>query len=187
MEILLVGILLIVIIVIIVKQNNKGLEKQYLSSDQSELEKAEQVLKNNGYEVNKKSEGGGCLKTLMGFAIFLALLLLIIFIGDGINNPYSSYEKSSTFKVYTSNDADKLEAYNYAEKWVKDKLKSPSSAKFPDSQRKVEDTKYEYDNTYKINSYVESANSFGVLIKTKFTCTIYFKEGSVYCKDLVLY
>ena len=186
MEIILV-ILILIIIVLFIKENNKSLEDKYLrGKDQSDVSEAEQLLINSGYEVKKKTENSGCTKIIMGFAVILGVLLMIIFIGDGINKP-SSPGKKTYSKTYSNDYASKLEAYSYAENWVKDKLKSPSSAKFPDSERKVNDTEYYGDNTYKIKSYVESQNSFGAMIKTNFSCTISFKDGSVYCNDLILY
>lgn len=184
MEIILV-ILILIIIVLFIKENNKSLEDKYLrSKDQSDVSEAEQLLINSGYEVKKKTENSGCTKPMMGFAVILGVLLMIIFIGDGINKP-ASVETSS--KTYTGNYSDIILAYNYSRDFVKQRLKSPSSAIFPDSQQKVDDTSYVGDNTYKIDSYVESMNSFGAMIKTRFTCTIIFKDGSVECKDLILY
>lgn len=88
-------------------------------------------------------------------------------------------------KTYGNDDADRIEAYNHAKNFVKDKLKSPSSARFPGTMEKDGHIEYIGDQTYKIKSWVEGPNSFGVFIRKHFSCTIYFKEGSVYCEDLI--
>lgn len=185
---LLVAIIVLGSVILFAKWGSSKLVSSENNSEinHSNIDEAERLLKENGYEIKKKQESSGCLKFLMGFAVILGVLLMIIFIGDGINKPSSPGEKTYS-KTYSNDYASKLEAYSYAENWVKDKLKSPSSAKFPDSERKVNDTEYYGDNTYKIKSYVESQNSFGAMIKTNFSCTISFKDGSVYCNDLILY
>lgn len=59
-------------------------------------------------------------------------------------------------------------AYVYAEEAVKQKLKSPSTAKFPyydtDSLSKSS------DGSYTISSYVDSQNSFGAMIRSQWSC-----------------
>lgn len=79
-------------------------------------------------------------------------------------------------------------AYNYAEDFVKNKLKSPSSAKFPETKDKIKHTTCNYDEcSYTIRSWVESTNSFGAMIKTEFECTIYFKDDKVQCSKITFY
>lgn len=128
-----------------------------------------------GYELKKKKNSNGCL-----FYLVLGLFTLIAIIW--ITGKTSNYNVP---KTYGNDDADRIEAYNHAKNFVKDKLKSPSSARFPGTMEKDGHIEYIGDQTYKINSWVEGPNSFGVFIRKHFSCTIYFKEGSVYCEDLI--
>lgn len=146
-----------------------------------EIEAAKAILKDSGYKIEKKkSNSGGCL-----IALFVFLFVGYMIVSDTNND--SGTSSYSVTKTYGSNDGDKLEAYNNARDFVKKRLKSPSSAKFPDSQQKVDDTEYIGDNTYKIRSYVESQNSFGAMIRTDFSCKIRFEGRDVYCSELILY
>lgn len=136
----------------------------------------------------KKKKEGGCLKFVVIVIMLWGVVSLI-----GNHNSYSGSDNESDNKNvnedtrYTGNYSDKILAYNYAKDFVKKKLKSPSSAVFPDSQHKVDNTEYVGNATYEINSYVDSQNSFGAMIRTNFSCTIYFENGSVFCKDLILH
>ena len=89
-------------------------------------------------------------------------------------------------KVYGDNTADRLEAYIYTEDFVKKRLKSPSSAIFPDAKARDESVLYLGDGKYKIKSYVDSQNSFGAMLRTKFSCEITFADGMVTCNSLVI-
>ena len=72
-------------------------------------------------------------------------------------------------------------AYNLLSDQIKEQiLISPSSATFPSSIKKAEHTKYLGDHTYYIESYVESQNKIGAMIKTNFSSKVVFKsDGGV--------
>ena len=127
-----------------------------------------------GYELKKKNSNGCLFYLVLGLFTLLAIIW--------ITGKTSNYNVP---KTYGNDDADRIEAYNHAKNFVKDKLKSPSSARFPGTMEKDGHIEYIGDQTYKINSWVEGPNSFGVFIRKHFSCTIYFKEGSVYCEDLI--
>jgi hypothetical protein len=61
-------------------------------------------------------------------------------------------------------------AYIQAEKWVKDRLVSPSTAKFP-SIKTEHVTRYA-GNKYRINSYVDSQNKMGATIRTRWMAEV---------------
>ena len=61
-------------------------------------------------------------------------------------------------------------AYIMTEDWVKQRLKSPSTAKFLDTEKKEHTTRN--GQVYKISSYVDSENSFGGMMRTNFTATV---------------
>lgn len=95
------------------------------------------------------------------------------------------------FLAYGSSNSDsdspsdnKFLAYSYAEDFVKKKLKSPSTAEFPGTVEKDKHIKELGDGKYKIDSWVDSQNSYGAQIRTNFSCTITFEGDNVYCNDL---
>ena len=59
--------------------------------------------------------------------------------------------------------------YQVTKDYVKNNLKSPSSAKFP-SMNYVQI--YKNGATYTVNGYVDAQNSFGATLRTKYTITI---------------
>ena len=108
--------------------------------------------------------------------IIIAVIAVITFISNLKEDDSSSSSFSST---------NKFMAYSYAEDFVKKQLKSPSTAKFP---RAVEERNGHIiilgNNRYAINSWVDSQNSFGATIRTRFSCIIIFEGDVVRCEDL---
>lgn len=101
-------------------------------------------------------------------AAFIAVICFILF-GD------DSSSSSST---------NKFMAYSYAEDFVEKQLKSPSTAKFPKVVEKDSHITELGNNRYKINSWVDSQNSFGATIRTRFSCIIIFDGDMVRCENL---
>lgn len=135
---------------------------------------------NNYNKLNQQNKHKtGCLKSCMiviGVLFCISIIDMKFFRDGGVEHLQNPCD-----------DTNKIYAYNCAARFVKKELKSPFSAVFPDTRQKVHDTECNYDNTYKIDSYVESQNSFGAIIKTNFSCTIRFDGESVYCEDLIFY
>jgi len=111
--------------------------------------------------------------------LVVSLILLVIVIAlinvSGGKKPEQAQEP----KV----EHDKISASVMAEEFVRQKLKSPASAKFPwydDSMIKdLGDGRYIY------KSYVDSQNSFGALVRTNFTCCIkYAGDNKWECESL---
>lgn len=70
----------------------------------------------------------------------------------------------------SSKPPGKLEAYSVSQQFVKQQLKSPSTAKFPvymDTAVITNDNK-----RFKVESYVEAENSFGVSVKHRYFCVL---------------
>ena len=93
-------------------------------------------------------------------------------------------DKYGIEEIRHGSDKDKLEAYGYVENFVKNKLKSPSSAVFPSYREQIEHTDYLGEDVFKIKSWVDSQNGFGAMIRTRFVCTIYYQDNKVKCQDL---
>jgi hypothetical protein len=64
---------------------------------------------------------------------------------------------------------DTVMAYIISQNFVKANLKSPATAEFP---LQPEFTQQLSNNKYRIGSYVDSQNSFGALIRTRFFCDL---------------
>ena len=96
----------------------------------------------------------------------------------------SCFNSTETNNIPTQ--SNKFLAYNYAEDFVKQNLKSPSTAEFPKTIEKDNHIKELGNDEYLINSWVDSQNSFGAMIRSKFSCKIIFEGGSVRCEDLVI-
>lgn len=77
-------------------------------------------------------------------------------------------------------------AFNYAEDFVKQRLKSPSTAEFIGTFEKSDHITELENDEYLINSWVDSQNSFGAMIRSKFSCKIIFEGEKVRCENLVI-
>jgi len=93
--------------------------------------------------------------------LFLFLILgglFAVFIISAIRTPVA--ESSRVGSV------DKHGAWAYMQLFVEEKLKSPTSAEFPTAgYRHVTELG---DNRFKVESYVDSENSFGATVRTNF-------------------
>ncbi|WP_319230545.1 zinc ribbon domain-containing protein [Draconibacterium orientale] len=122
--------------------------------------------------VNKpKKKNNGCLV----FFVIIAVLIAIFYITGSDDDNSSSNSSPST---------NKFLAYNYAEDFVKESLKSPSTAKFPGVSEKDQHTTDLGGGKYKIESWVDSQNGFGATIRTRFSCIIIFEGNNVKCQQL---
>jgi hypothetical protein len=129
-------------------------------------------FKNNEIEIETN------IKLVAGLITIGIFIALFFGIKSFFSQEFSNSDNSSTYKQLS---------YNYAEKYVKQKLKSPSSAKFPSLFERQDHISRISDTEYKINSWVESQNSFGAMIKTRFSCTIKIKNDVVSISDLKIY
>lgn len=64
-------------------------------------------------------------------------------------------------------DADKSDAYYTSQTFVKNRLKSPTTAKFP-HERDITVVPVGDGLTYKIYAFVDSENSYGAMLRTKY-------------------
>lgn len=86
-----------------------------------------------------------------------------------------------------SEDAKKFEAYTYAENFVKMKIKSPSTARFPSTLEKSKHIVKIKEGKYKVASWVDSQNGFGATVRSGFSCTIVIANGKVTTDDFTIY
>lgn len=91
----------------------------------------------------------------------------------------------ATYKA--SHDDNSFLAYNYAEDFVKENLTSPSTAEFPETLTKKDHVTRLDASTYKIVSWVDSQNTYGAVVRSKFACTIVFEGDQVSLTTLDFY
>ena len=127
-------------------------------------------------EILKKKGGSGCGTWVIIAGVIIFILYLIGSSGD--DNSSSSSSSGST---------NKFLAYNYAEDFVKKKLKSPGTAEFPGTFEKADHITELGANKYKIVSWVDSQNGFGATLRTRFSCVIEFNGNEVSCTELQFY
>ncbi|WP_286975094.1 hypothetical protein [Acetomicrobium sp. UBA5826] len=107
-----------------------------------------------------------------GCSIVVIILLVSVFAFAGFKtNENSTNAPSQSAQPAHENKADKTEAIIMAEEFVKDRLVSPSSAKFP--WRSSETTAVKVDeDTWVISSYVDSQNKFGAMLRTYYIAKV---------------
>jgi hypothetical protein len=124
-------------------------------------------------DVTKKPKKiNGCLSVLIIAAVIMTGLYIL---GSSGDNSSSN----------SDNTTNQFLAYNYAEDFVKQKLKSPSTAVFPEVSEKNEHITDLGSGKYKIDSWVDSQNGFGAMVRTNFSCTIIFEGEKVRCEDMI--
>ncbi len=73
----------------------------------------------------------------------------------------------------------KVEAWACAQTQIRNGLKAPRTAKFPwQSEAQITDLG---NNSFQINAFVDSENSFGAMLRTKFQCKITMEPDSGDC------
>jgi len=104
---------------------------------------------------DKKAEKTNVFSAIIG--IFILACLFLIFTYKEDPDLYKRQDNSTS-------------AYIMCQKFVKDKLKSPSSAVFPDTYAEIKRgaVKKLDEQEYQIISYVDAQNSFGAMIRTVF-------------------
>jgi len=87
---------------------------------------------------------------------------------------------------YVKTSYSAIDAYFIAQECVKEKLVSPASADFPHiSEITVDEIN---DSTFYIKGYLDSQNSFGAMLRSKYSCQIRFNitTGKVAIGELVI-
>lgn len=115
----------------------------------------------------------GVLARKSGLASLLLVLCFFVFIeGCGVNDNSTTKQSSagSNGNVYTS---DAYKAFAISKRFAKSKLKSPSTAEFPIYSEYSEGIHVvDKDDSFFVASYVDSQNSFGAMIRTKYLCSV---------------
>lgn len=131
-------------------------------------------IQKTSQNASNTQSGTWAMVKLWGFIIlFFGGLLLL---GNAMNKSSSSSSKSSSDTDSYSHD--KYDAQVLAEKEVKNRLKSPSSADFCWSP-----TVSRSGNTWTVSGYVDAQNSFGATVRSNYTVKITFTSKDYYRVD----
>lgn len=101
---------------------------------------------------------------VQGCITFIVIIIVVAVVFNACLDSCGSKNKSSPSDNVTG-------AWAYAQLFVERSLKAPSTAKFPFGGAH-RDVKYLGNDEYEVNSYVDSQNSFGAMIRTKFKLII---------------
>jgi len=109
------------------------------------------------------------------FSILAITLFILFAFGSGDSDDSSSSVEPSKFL-----------AYNYAEDFIEQRLKSPSTAEFPGVSEKNGHITDLGGGEYQINSWVDSQNGFGAMIRSNWSCKIIIADGKVRAENIVI-
>ena len=106
-------------------------------------------------------------KPLIGCGTLSVIGFLVFFIFTLMNSKSTNTDNSTNWKT----EDNTTMAYIMMQDFVEKTLKSPSTAKFPSSYDGPKIFKLK-KHQYQIESWVDAQNSFGAMIRTKFTCIV---------------
>lgn len=133
------------------------------------INKKDDVCPNCGADLKKQRKSANIAIVVFSL-IFLSFFWMCSGDGDDAENGKREFSK--------------LEALSMSQLFVKDRLKSPSSAEFGYGEDQVFQKN---DSTFIVESYVDSQNSFGAMLRSKYVCTLYFdQEGTAHLIDLTM-
>lgn len=111
-----------------------------------------------GHKASSAAVGFGCLGVI-------ALLVFFAVLGS---------QSSDTTK------GNPRDAYLVCQKFVRSRLKSPDSAKFPHSAHEDVRSIMIDENRFLASAYVDAQNVFGAMLRTRFTCEVTWTSGTSY-------
>ena len=98
----------------------------------------------------------GCGTTIVALLGIIGALMVVGFLSKGVSTPTSG--------------PDRVGAFLACKQFVTKRLKSPSTAEFPNSSEAI--VNLLSDNEWAVASHVDSQNGFGAMIRSPFTCTV---------------
>jgi hypothetical protein len=105
----------------------------------------------------------------------VVLVLLVISIGLIIWGVSSALNGGSSTPEPKHSD---VAALVMCEEFVKDNLKSPSTASFPFEEGKVAPLPDEGDGHYIVRGAVDAQNSFGAMLRTQYYCKVHYEPST---------
>jgi len=110
-----------------------------------------------------------------GKTIFWVVVMVLVAIG------YCNRDKTSTTKeenYSVSSNEMKITAYLFSQEFVKNELKAPHTAVFPDADFNLIDVN-DSDSTFTVRSYVDAQNAFGASIRNRYNVKLRFTGGNM--------
>lgn len=126
-----------------------------------------------------KKSGPGCF-TILIWTVLIIIGILVI------GNIYNSYRNNGT-QYSSSTTNDDIKAYRLSKEAVIKRLKAPGTAEFPGIIESKDHYKEVSYGRFEINSWVDSQNSFGAMIRQNYSCTMVKSGGSWSTEDLEFY
>lgn len=161
--------------------NNNGINEYYVVVDNAEAyiveNSDEQKISTNNVVIN---DGKGSGELLVGaVALIAGITFLCLFL-------YSCTGRDKTDEPIRDFCTDDDYAYIAAKKFIKEKLKSPSSAKF---SHITETTVTKYNGCiFEFSGYVDAQNSFGATLREDYKIKVKYSEtkDTYYLIDLIM-
>lgn len=111
-----------------------------------------------------------CRKKLTHLPWWVSILVIVVVL-------YSCGKMASNTTTTTPEDNKKYQVQADCENFVKSRLKSPSTAKFPvTSQISIQGSG---EGPWTVNGYVDATNSFNASIRTNYKCVLHYKGDKV--------
>ena len=124
-------------------------------------------------------------------SIFIGLVTVLGLIIWGVLRFEPNYQKDRTeeegseldVNCDNNSNSNKLIAYNLATYFVKKSLKEPTTTEFPNSKEKLKHIKYLGHKRYRVDSWVDSQDTYGAMTRRRFSC-IFKRDGSRVRKEI---
>ncbi|MFW2500382.1 hypothetical protein [Clostridium diolis] len=150
------------------------------------MSKEEWMASKGKIKKSKKLHGGIIYYLKITAIIFVLFLAFLVWRKEDIETTQRKAQEEQQVQAKIKRDNIQTNAITYSKMTVQDLLKSPSTAKFPSSAFQGEEYKEfllkdEPDNqTWYIQSYVDSQNSFGAIVRSKWAVKIQVYEDERY-------
>lgn len=110
----------------------------------------------------------GLVKLVIGWAVFMVAMSAAVLASKA---GWVAAGRPSTYEPST------VDAYRVCRDAMRDRLKAPATAEF---QSAYEAAITQQDTYYFVESWVDSENAFGALLRTHYTCTVQHVGDGVY-------
>jgi len=118
------------------------------------------------------------------FILFSTILIIVVVLLAMLCS--GPAKNGNSLKSKEDVELEMFAAYSAAESYVKQFLKSPSTTTFPNASKKIQHVTDLGGKKFRINSWVDSQNSFGAIIRTKFSITVTLLGDKAKCSDFVI-
>lgn len=148
-------------------QNTVDVKNKYCHHCGEDLSQRREVSTTRNSSRNTKNSD---IPSIGNKTLLWILAIALIF---GIRLCRKNQNNSSDYGVQQNDSRQEaLLAYEFAKTYVKNNLKSPSTASFPGTFERIKHIEEIGVGTYRILSWVDSQNAFGAILRTNFSCVV---------------